>query len=90
MAVQTEWQAKAACRGVDPELFFPVGEVGVANEAQIAQAKAYCHSCPVASTCLDYALRGKIPQGIFGGFTAGEREKLLRRMAKVGAVTEAA
>jgi WhiB family redox-sensing transcriptional regulator len=80
MAVQQLWQEEAACQSEDPELFFPLGEYGDGNAAQIAQAKAICFGCPVASSCLDWALRGKIPHGIFGGLTPSERKKLRLRL----------
>lgn len=90
MAVTQDWQAEAACRDEDPDLFFPLGEDGEANERQTAQAKAVCYGCPVASACLDWALRGKIPQGIYGGMTPVERARLLRRMAEEQAAPVAA
>lgn len=93
MTIDVDWQAEAACRegtGISPELFFPLAEVGPRNERQIAEAKAVCFGCSVAASCLDYALRERIPEGIFGGLTAAERAKLLRRMAEVQAATTAA
>ena len=46
-----DWRHRAACRDEDPELFFPVGTSGPAL-LQIAEAKAVCHRCTVASQCL--------------------------------------
>jgi WhiB family redox-sensing transcriptional regulator len=40
-----DWHSEAACRGVDPELFFPVGESGPALR-QTRRAKAVCRRCP--------------------------------------------
>ncbi len=47
-----EWRMNAACRGVDPELFFPAAEGGPARDAQVAAAKAVCARCPVRRECL--------------------------------------
>lgn len=73
------WTEQASCRGpgVDPELFFPVSESGLAV-GQVAAAKAICAQCPVAGDCLTWALRAGEPTGIWGGTTPGER-RLLRR-----------
>jgi hypothetical protein len=43
------WQDRAACVGVDPEVFFP--EVG----DRTAKASRVCASCPVLPQCRDYA-----------------------------------
>ena len=50
-----DWRHDAVCRDEDPELFFPVGNSGPAL-LQIAEAKAVCRRCPVASECLAWAL----------------------------------
>jgi WhiB family redox-sensing transcriptional regulator len=73
MAVNTDWTDDAACRGEDPELFFPLGEDGTNNEAQIREAKSVCFRCTVAATCLDWAFNTGSNHGIFGGMTAEER-----------------
>lgn len=72
--MNTSWLEHAACcePGVDPELFFPLGESGPAAR-QIADAKAICAQCPVAAQCRDWALRTGEPDGIWGGTTPEER-----------------
>jgi WhiB family transcriptional regulator, redox-sensing transcriptional regulator len=65
------WMAHGACRGTDPELFFPVAFTGAAAE-QVSSAKAVCGRCQVRENCLSYALRA-MPHGIWGGTTRQER-----------------
>ena len=72
-----DWRHYAACAGADVETFFPVGNSKEALEAN--DAKAYCRTCPVVEHCLQYALRNRVDQGVFGGLTEHERRRLLRR-----------
>lgn len=72
-----DWPARAACRDEDPELFFPVSEMGP-GARQVARAKAVCASCPVRTECLAYALDAGLDNGIFGGMTEQERRSLIR------------
>ena len=44
------WMLRAACRGMDPDLFFP--ERGEITDA----CKTICRGCPVRLDCLDYAM----------------------------------
>lgn len=76
--VIVDWRHRAACRDEDPELFFPVSEVGPGAE-QVAQAKAVCARCPVRAECLEYALENGLDHGIFGGLTEQERRRLRTR-----------
>jgi WhiB family transcriptional regulator, redox-sensing transcriptional regulator len=76
---ERDWRLDAACREVEPELFFPdSGQV-----PQVAAAKAVCAGCGVRGPCLEAALHG--PQarddhsGIFAGTTASERMRLRGR-----------
>ena len=87
----TRWQVHAACRGVDPELFFPEAPTEPSSDlssdpsrepegeplvaAQVAAAKAVCRRCPVRARCLAEALE-RLPHGIAGGLTAGERRRV--------------
>jgi WhiB family transcriptional regulator, redox-sensing transcriptional regulator len=76
---ERDWRLEAACREVDPELFFP--EPGQVPQA--AAAKAVCAGCGVRGPCLEAALHG--PQarddhaGIFAGTTASDRVRLRGR-----------
>lgn len=76
--VIVDWRHRAACRDEDPELFFPVSEVGPGAE-QVARAKAVCARCPVRAECLEYALENGLDHGIFGGLTEQERRRLRTR-----------
>lgn len=73
-----DWRHRAACRDEDPELFFPVSEMGP-GARQVAQAKAVCARCPVRAECLANALDTGLDYGIFGGATEGERRTMYRR-----------
>jgi WhiB family redox-sensing transcriptional regulator len=75
------WRSRAACKSLDPDLFFPVGETGEALE-QIEAAKAVCRGCPVQQECLEYALAANEQAGIWGGTTEAERRAIRRRRAR--------
>ncbi len=75
-----EWWDLAACRGAEPELFFPISAT-TASASAVERAKLVCASCPVRSACLSYALDHRQEQGIWGGTTEDERRLVRRRMA---------
>jgi WhiB family transcriptional regulator, redox-sensing transcriptional regulator len=66
------WRNRAACRHYDPDLFFPEGAAGPAQQ-QTEQAKRVCQSCPVQAPCLCFALRHRLVFGIWGATTPEER-----------------
>jgi WhiB family redox-sensing transcriptional regulator len=72
-----EWMERAACRGMNVDLFFP--------EPGNWPADAYltCNRCPVRLDCLEYGLRNE-DDGVFGGMSAKERKR--HRNAGRGAV----
>jgi WhiB family redox-sensing transcriptional regulator len=73
-----EFPRDALCRGMDVNDFYPLP----GDKAGIARAKAVCARCPVAAKCLAFALfHGDVTDGVFGGTTGAERERLLRRTA---------
>ncbi|GCD99182.1 WhiB family transcriptional regulator [Embleya hyalina] len=74
------WREMAACRGEDPDLFFPIGNVRSGmGLLQVDEAKAVCHRCPVVRQCLDWALEVHPVDGIWGGTTEEERRAVKRR-----------
>lgn len=72
------WAARGACRHSDPELFFPVTDIGP-SAAQLVRAKAVCRQCPVRAECLEFALSSGQAFGVWGGTTQDERRLIRRR-----------
>ncbi len=70
------WRQRAACRGLDPEIFYPAAE----EDSEVA--KAICAECPVREACLEYALTSREHEGIWGGTTARERRRIIRQRRK--------
>ena len=64
------WMGDAACRTIEPELFFP------ARGEQIADARAVCEQCSVRKACLEFALTHKIAYGVWGGKSERERRPM--------------
>jgi WhiB family redox-sensing transcriptional regulator len=69
------WRSSAACRGLDPQLFYPVTD----EEHDAAPAKAVCAVCPVREPCLDHALGSREKEGVWGGATERERRRIIRQ-----------
>ena len=70
------WRRRAACRGLDPDLFFPErGESGAA-------AKAVCAQCPVTRQCLAFALANDETLGVWGATTPRARRPLRRDLLR--------
>lgn len=73
-----DWRHRAACRDVDPEIFFPIGNSGPAL-LQIEEAKQVCHRCPVEDSCREWALTSNQDSGVWGGMSEDERRLARRR-----------
>jgi WhiB family redox-sensing transcriptional regulator len=73
---QPSWRQRAACRGLDPEIFFPD------SDEEAGEAKAVCARCPVREACLEHALAHREREGIWGGATERERRRILRHRRK--------
>ncbi|PRX95603.1 WhiB family transcriptional regulator [Allonocardiopsis opalescens] len=65
-AVTAAWASGAACRTVDPEVFF----------ADEGRALAICRTCPVRAACLEAALEYGEEHGVWGGTTPQQRAAL--------------
>jgi hypothetical protein len=67
------WHSQAACRGIGPDVFFGAGRPST------RRAFVLCAQCPVRQPCRDAAEDHSVDYGIWGGTTASERLKLVRR-----------
>ena len=73
------WRRQAACRGVDPELFF------LERGESSTPARATCAGCPVRAECLAHALAAEERLGIWGGTTPRERQRIRRQRRETAA-----
>jgi WhiB family redox-sensing transcriptional regulator len=69
------WQERAACYGIDPEVFFP------ASEEDAGLALSYCATCEIRETCLSWALKNRERYGVWGGLTEQQRRRLQRHVS---------
>ncbi len=69
VADHVHWRNRAACAGLDTQLFFP------SQGESISEAKEICASCPVRVECADYALASGQRFGIWGGTTERDRRR---------------
>jgi WhiB family transcriptional regulator, redox-sensing transcriptional regulator len=67
------WRQRAACRGLDPDIFYPV------SDDDAWAAKVVCDACPVRQTCLEHSLTVREREGVWGGLTERERRRVLRQ-----------
>jgi WhiB family redox-sensing transcriptional regulator len=70
------WINRAACTGIDPELFFP------SRGESADPARAVCAGCPVRAECLDHALANVEMFGVWGGTSERERRAIRRNRAR--------
>ena len=74
------WRRHAACRGLDPEIFYSATE-----DEGVDRAKEVCNTCVVQQQCLEFALANRESEGIWGGATEKERRRILRQRRKTAA-----
>jgi len=67
------WRQRAACRGLDPSIFYPASD----DECEIA--KQVCAQCPVREACLEHALAVREAEGVWGGCDERERRRIIRQ-----------
>ena len=72
-----KWRDRAACRGMDVNVFFPIRSEGGDGK----EAKAVCATCPVRTACfLESNHAFSMRSGIWGGLTANERKNKRARL----------
>ena len=70
MGSVNDWMERAACKGMDVDIFVPV------RGGDTQRAKRVCEGCPVREECRDYALSDPSIQGVWGGLSVRGRENL--------------
>lgn len=78
------WADTAACRGLDPAIFYP------ATDEEAETAKEVCGMCPVQDTCLEHAIDRREHNGVWGGATERERQRIIRRRRRQRSLARAA
>lgn len=68
-----EWHKQAACRGMDPAVFFPERSA----PELVRAALRVCANCPVKSECADAGQEHN--QGVWGGTSPAMRRRQRRR-----------
>jgi WhiB family transcriptional regulator, redox-sensing transcriptional regulator len=68
------WRERGRCKGADPAVFYPEDD-----EDPGLEAKAICDACPVREACLESAIATRERLGVWGGYTARERRRLVRQ-----------
>lgn len=84
MVIDDNWMSEGACVGLDqPDvLFFPAKVSG--RKTDYTEAKKICVTCPVRIHCLSYAIAHGITEGLWGGLTERERQRLpIERRRKI-------
>lgn len=71
------WRQRAACRGVDPAIFFPPGDPVRVVSSVYDRARAVCSACPVQLVCLKEHLDEL--HGFWGNASPKERVDLRRQ-----------
>ena len=63
------WFEFAACKGMDPALFYP-------EHKPTTEAQKICQSCPAQVACLEHALEHGENDGVWGGLGIKARRKI--------------
>ena len=72
----TTWRDRAACRGLDPDIFYPV------SDEDTDEAKAICAECPVRRRASSSRSLNRERDGVWGGATERERRRMIRQRRK--------
>lgn len=81
ITVVHQWMDDAECVGYNPEWWFSEGKTHRSSETQMAIE--ICNECTVQVECLQYAMKQKMYDGIYGGLRGAQRvylnQQLLRK-----------
>jgi WhiB family redox-sensing transcriptional regulator len=74
--MNASWRQRAACQGLDADIFYPI------SEEDAEEAKSICALCPVRQPCLEHALVNREREGVWGGLNERERRRVSRQRRK--------
>jgi WhiB family redox-sensing transcriptional regulator len=73
------------CQTTDPELWFGVNDRNDGQyQVSYTVAKQLCNSCPVQNLCAKYAIYANEPEGVWGGLSPKERQKMRAALGRTG------
>lgn len=72
----------AACKGMDTEIFFP----HYFRHGAYKEARRICATCPVIRECLQFALDTEATEGMYGGMTPKQRERIAANGGVIGVI----
>ena len=75
----TDWRERGSCKGAGPDVFYPEDD-----EDPAEAAKAICSLCMVREACFENAIVMREGIGVWGGYTAKERRRVIRQRRKAG------
>ena len=78
-STRDEWLQQAACRGMNPNLFFPEHDNGRKAYKVDQQAVDACAKCPVVEQCADWAVKHEA-HGYQGGLTENQRAQIRKKL----------
>jgi WhiB family redox-sensing transcriptional regulator len=73
------WRDRGRCKGTDPDVFYPEDD-----DDPALVAKTICAPCMVREACLEHAITRRERMGVWGGYTAKERRRLIRQRRRAG------
>ena len=68
------WRERGRCKGADPTVFYPEDDEDPGRRGQ-----GDLRDLRVREACLEYALAAREKIGVWGGYTARERRRLVRQ-----------
>lgn len=78
------FDGRQLCATVDKDWFFPdeFEDTQSVMSLKVMNAKAVCIACPLTKACLEYALKTPSLEGIWGGTTKEERQRLRKKLRR--------
>lgn len=73
------WQYRAACLGMETDLFYP------SRGESTAEARSVCQDCDVQAECFAHAIGNREKHGVWGDTSERQRRRIRRQLRQPGA-----